>query len=265
MSEPRRSGAQRIERVLVVDSNIGSAKMLANLLRGMWPATQIYGAQDAKSAFTLAVQVNPQLIFVEAVGADLDGIAFVRKFRRSEYACREAPVIMIFGEATASQILDARDSGVHELMRRPFTMGDMQKRLDAVSGRPRDWIEAVQYVGPDRRRFNSVDYKGPRKRRADGSGKTQKMEQALRIVRSAAGAVESDPVQAARALATQARILLDLSAGQVPYRRLAEAALQLQTYLDGPAVQKGLSKDQVQTIAVNLINAAPPELKMKAA
>ena len=69
MSEPRRPGAQRIERVLIVDSNIGSAKMLANLLRGMWPSTNVYGAQDAQRALALAVQVDPQLIFVEAVGA----------------------------------------------------------------------------------------------------------------------------------------------------------------------------------------------------
>nr|6SFT_A Chain A, Two-component receiver protein CleD [Caulobacter vibrioides NA1000] len=35
--------------------------------------------------------------------------------------------------------------------------------------KPREWVEAVAYVGPDRRRFNSADYKGPRKRKADAS------------------------------------------------------------------------------------------------
>ena len=89
---------------------------------------------------------------------------------------------MISGDATAAQILGARDAGVHEFMRRPYTMGDLQKRLEAVSGRPRDWIEAIHYVGPDRRRFNSADYKGPTKRRTDGPIKTQKLSQALKII-----------------------------------------------------------------------------------
>ena len=264
MSQPRRASA-RLENIFVVDPNPTTAKMLANLVRNLSPWIQVYGSRFADQAFALLSQMEPQVIFVEAVGEGFDGMAFVRKLRRSESKCREAPVIMIFGEATASQILEARDSGVHELMRRPFTMGDMQKRLDAVTtGRPRDWIEAVEYIGPDRRRFNSADYKGPRKRRADGPAKTQKMEQALRIVQSAAGAVDSDPVQAARALATQARILIEAAAGQEQYRRLGEAAAVLQTYLQS-AASKGLSKDQVEILSANLMRAAPPELRAKAA
>ena len=38
-------------------------------------------------------------------------------------------------------------------MRKPFTIGDLERRLEAVTLKPRDWVEAVQYVGPDRRRF----------------------------------------------------------------------------------------------------------------
>ena len=55
-------------------------------------------------------------------------------------------------------------------MRKPFTIKDLERRLEAVTLKPRDWVEAVQYVGPDRRRFNSAEYKGPRKRKADASG-----------------------------------------------------------------------------------------------
>lgn len=71
--------------------------------------------------------------------------------------------------------------------------------------KPREWVEAVAYVGPDRRRFNSADYKGPRKRKADASDTpAARLSQALRIVKSAAQALDSDPTQARRALAAQA-------------------------------------------------------------
>jgi hypothetical protein len=74
-----------------------------------------------------------------------------------------------------------------------------------VTLKPRDWIEAVAYVGPDRRRFNSADYKGPRKRKADAAGTpAARLSQALRIVKSAATALDTDPAQARRALAAQA-------------------------------------------------------------
>jgi DNA-binding response OmpR family regulator len=264
VSDYSRNGALKFDRILVIDPNTATAKMLANLLRSLWPSAQIYGAKDLKKGMVLAAEVLPQLVFVEATGPDLDGAAFSRAYRRSDYSCREAPIIMISGDATAAQILGARDSGVHEFMRRPYTMGDLQKRLEAVSGRPRDWIEAVHYVGPDRRRFNSADYKGPSKRRTDGPIKTQKLSQALKIIQSAVTAVESDPVQAARALTTQARIIIELSTGQEPYRRLQAAATVMQTYLLANT-SKPLVREQVATYAANIVLVAPDNLKPKAA
>ena len=261
MTEPGRSGA-KFDRVLVVDTNTATAKMLANLLRSLWPSAQVYGAKDSEKAMLLAAEVQPLLVFADAAGSGLDGMAFTREFRRSDLACREAPIIMIFGDVTAAWVLEARDSGVHEFMRRPYTMGDLQKRLDAVSGRPRDWIEAVAYVGPDRRRFNSADYKGPQKRSGDGSLKTQKMVQALKIVQSAVIQMDIDPIQAARALNTQARILIELTSGQDAFKRLSAATTILQSYLFSAAQQGGsLSKDQLQTYAANVLLAAPDGVK----
>jgi hypothetical protein len=145
-------------------------------------------------------------------------------------------------------------------------MGDLQKRLEAVAGKPRDWIEAVGYVGPDRRRFNSADYKGPKKRRNDGSVKVQKLNQALRIIMSAVAHVDDDPVQAARALNTQARLLFELSAGQEQYKRLGVAAAYLKAYLQALAERGApLAKDQVETYAANVLLVAPDDIRPKAA
>ena len=265
MADPGRKSA-KFERILVIDPNMATAKMLANLLRSIWPSAQVYGAKDNDKAMLLAAEVEPQLVFVEAAGPELDGMAFSRAFRRSDEACREAPIIMIFSDVTAAQILVARDAGVHEFLRRPITLGDLQKRLEAVSGRPRDWIEAVAYVGPDRRRFNSADYKGPKKRRGDGSLRVQKLNQALRIILSAAGQMDEDPVQAARALNTQARILIELTAGQAQYKRLATAATYLKSYLQTTA-QQGVApaKDQIESYAANVLLVAPDDIRPKAA
>jgi CheY-like chemotaxis protein len=256
----------KFERALVVDPVPANAKMLANVLRGLNPSCQVYGAQSNAYAMALAREVNPDLICVESVGSEIDGLAFAKALRRSELTCREAAMIMISSEATAALILGARDAGIHEFQRRPYGLGDLQKRIDAVSGKPRDWIEAIQYIGPDRRRFNTADYSGPRKRRTDGGVKTQKVNQALKIVQSAVGAVETDPIQALRALSTQMRILIEASAGQERLRKLGLVATHFQTYLSGPVVrEKGLSRDQVETFSANLLQVTPPEMKPKAA
>src|SRR5205814_7862660 len=69
------------------------------------------------------------------------------------------------------------------------------RRLEAVALRQRDWVEAVNYVGPDRRRFNSGDYQGSLKRRSDtpATPDSERMAQALKILRSAINAIGTDP------------------------------------------------------------------------
>jgi hypothetical protein len=84
---------------------------------------------------------------------------------------------MVTAEATPSSIGGARNSGVHEFLRKPYTAGDLFRRVENVVLKPRDWIEAQMYVGPDRRRFNSEDYGGSKKRRADAA-KAAEMAQA---------------------------------------------------------------------------------------
>ena len=196
--------AAKVQRVLVVDANPSIGKLLADQLRQLG-SVQIYAAQTIERGYAMARTVDPQLIFVEHASAGIDGLLLTRKIRRSDLVCREAPIIMCTAEATAEAIFGARDAGIHEFMRKPFTIKDLERRLEAVTLKPRDWVEAVQYVGPDRRRFNSAEYKGPRKRKADASNSiAARLSQALRIVRSAAGALESDPAQARRALAAQA-------------------------------------------------------------
>ena len=196
--------AAKIQRVLVVDPNPATARLLADQLRQLGNV-QIYPAPNLDKGYAMARTVDPQLIFVEHASAGMDGLLLTRKIRRSELVCRHAPIIMCTNEATAETIFGARDAGVHEFMRKPFTMGDLERRLEAVTLKPRDWIEAVQYVGPDRRRFNSAEYKGPRKRKVDAAGSVAaRLSQALRIVRSAAQALDTDPAQARRALAVQA-------------------------------------------------------------
>lgn len=195
-----------IRRVLIVDPYTASARMLGDLLKGMG-CRQLTIEPEERRALEMARDVEPNIIFVERSGVRLDGESFTRRLRRSSYLCRKAPVIMVTSDATATSIRGARDSGVHEFIRKPFTAGDVLKRVEVVATKPRDWIEGVAYVGPDRRRFNSGEYSGPRKRKGEGSSRelaADLQDRALRILRSAAHQFEADPEQAIRAAREQA-------------------------------------------------------------
>lgn len=220
-----------IQRVLIVDPATPSARLLADLMRNIAPV-QIWHAPTTRKGLEAARQVNPQIVFVELAGADVDGIEFTRLLRRSDAACRMAPVIMVTATATAAAILGARDAGVHEFLRKPYNTKELLRRLEAVTLHPRDWVEAVQYVGPDRRRFNSGDYAGPRKRRSDtkATPDAERILQALKIVRAAVPAVATDPTQAMRALLAQ-MVELQRGAAVTNDPGLAKLTRDFQAYL----------------------------------
>lgn len=225
-----------IRRVLIVDPNPSSARLLGELMKGLG-ARDLYFEPDERRALELCREADPHLIFIERSGARLDGESFTRKLRRSQLVCRKAPVIMVTADATASTIKGARDAGVHEFMRKPFTGGDLVKRVAVVSLKPRSWVEAVGYVGPDRRRFNSGEYAGPRKRKADtalskADKQAQAMDQSVRILRSAITQFDNDPAQAVRAIREQAEQLKHLAVKRGE-AKLAVAVAGLEIALTG--------------------------------
>jgi len=221
-----------LQRVMVIDPQPSSARLVGELMRDI-ARSQIWVAESNDKAIRLAASYDPHIIFVEMKSGEVDGITFTRELRRSHLSARYAPVIMVTGQATAAGILSARDAGVHEFLRKPFTMKDLLRRLEAVTLRQRDWVEAVNYVGPDRRRFNSGDYSGSLKRRSDNSATpdAERLAQALKIRRSAIAAVLTDPAQAMRSMQAQVAELRKCGMS-VADLKLTTAAIDFGRYLD---------------------------------
>ena len=247
-----------LRRVLVLDSHQPSARLLGELLRDLG-ANEIYSEPTNVLALAALRKIDPQVILTEMSGPGLDGLQFMRSLRRSELPCRYAPVIVVTAEATAAAILGARNAGAHEFLRKPYTIRDLMRRLDASTLRPRDWIEAMNYVGPDRRRFNSGDYSGPRKRLADQKPMPagERVLQALKILRSAILAMEKDPAQALRSMRAQANDL-QKAAMTTSNSRLDEAVTVFQRRLASATAQT-LSRNEIESGAAALWAFLPAE------
>jgi CheY-like chemotaxis protein len=257
-TNPRVAAALR--RVLIVDPHPASAKVLGEMLRDACQP-EICAAPSGPKALKIADKYDPQLIFCELAADKVDGVAFTRALRRSDLGCRKAPVILVTGQATAASILAGRDAGAHEFLRKPFTTKDLARRLEVVTLQSRSWVEAIDYVGPDRRRFNSAEYQGPHKRMADRDAPPQgvRIVEALKIVRSALSAIDREPAQALRSLLAQTTEL-ELVAAEISDNRLAMANAQLHRYLFETASFRG-ALDATETLrrAQALLNYAGRE------
>lgn len=234
-----------VKRVLIVDPNAHAAKLLSDVMKTLG-SRDIAIEGSEQRALQLAASLEPGIVFTERNGDALEGEAFARALRRSSLSCRRAPIIMVTADATASTILGARDAGVHEFLRKPFTSADLFKRVENVALKPRDWVEAVGYVGPDRRRFNSGEYSGPTKRRSDKAADAASVafaarDQAMRILAAALDQFDQDPNQAVRAIREQAA-QLKASAMKASDSRLAVAVGALEVSLaSGPPTKASLS------------------------
>jgi len=248
-----------VRRVIIADPNIASARLLQDIMKSLG-AREVVTEGDEARLLDLIREVEPGIVFTERTGAQLDGEAFVRKLRRSNLASRKVPVIMVTAEATATSIKGARDCGVHEFLRKPFTSNDLLRRIENVSTKPRDWVEAVGYVGPDRRRFNSGEYSGPHKRKADKPESAAESalavkDQALRILASCLVQFDKDPNQAVRAVKQQAETLKALAI-KTADARLAIAASTLEASIEGGSVTRSSLQEPIKAILA-LADAAP--------
>jgi CheY-like chemotaxis protein len=241
-----------LQRVLLLDSSQANARMIAELVKDLG-AGRICADVSETQAMETCKQFEPQLIITELSGPLFEGPRFTKALRRSGLACRTVPVIVITAEATTGAILGARNAGVHEFLRKPFTLRDLSRRIEVVMLHRRDWIEAMNYVGPDRRRFNSGDYRGPRKRRSDSAARdaSERVEQALKILKSALAAVETDPAQALRSMRAQAADLHAIAV-RANDMKLMNAVAPLQRALIAMSDTGLLSKRTLETVAAGL-------------
>ena len=128
----------------------------------------------------------------------------------------------------------ARDAGVDEVLKKPLTARDLVRHVDVAVSKSRDWVEGMAYVGPDRRRFNSIYYGGTRRRRTDRKDvcpHKERISQALKIMQTAISGLESQPKQAVRALYVQADEIQSAAVALADYT-MAGAAQTLRSYLD---------------------------------
>lgn len=230
-AKPAPSATPRLRRVLVVDAAEPSARATAEMLMAGGARPDVWTAPATAKALKLAAKVDPDLIVCELAGDKLDGLVFTWNLRRSDLACRRAPVVLTGRAPSAETALAARDVGAHELLPRPFTARDLARRA-AAALQPRPWVEAMDYVGPDRRSFNAAAAPEGARRCADLPAPPHEVlaGQALKIIAAALEALERDPGQARRALQAQAEIL-QAAAGDLGDSHLAAASLALRGYL----------------------------------
>jgi CheY-like chemotaxis protein len=150
--------------MLVVDDNTNMIQIVKTILKN-FGVTRIFEATDVGEAFAL-VRAHPiDLVFLDYHLGFMDGIEFIRMMRTAPDSPNPfLPIIMLTAHTEQHRVEAARDAGATEFCAKPVTAAEIYRKIAEVIERPRKFVRAASYCGPDRRR-HQVDFPGLERRR----------------------------------------------------------------------------------------------------
>ncbi len=150
---------------LVVDASPLSADIFQDVLTTLG-AGPIQRAPDSDEAIGILRQGGVDIMLSEWNIAPLNGLELLDWVRGAPGSPnRLLPVIMVTANSDLDFVVRARDHGVSEFLGKPFSAEQLFNRLVSGIAKPRQFVEAEDYFGPDRRRRRKP-YSGSERRRA---------------------------------------------------------------------------------------------------
>ncbi|MFY8095086.1 MAG: response regulator [Niveispirillum sp.] len=147
--------------VLLADDNRFVRSIMVTILKalGIGKVLQADNGEEAMAILDVAAQMDSSagrdvdIIFADHLMEPMDGIGLLKWVREHESdKVRFLPVVMMSGEADEAAVRLARDNGVTEYLAKPMSVINVASRLLAIIDKPRAFVRAPNYFGPDRRR-----------------------------------------------------------------------------------------------------------------
>jgi DNA-binding response OmpR family regulator len=120
-------------RVLIIDDSTTVVILLRRMLEqeGYSPME----ALSAEEGIKLAVEEQPQLIFLDIVLPGMNGFAALRNLRRNPKT-QSIPIIMMSGNEQATEQFWAEKIGADDFMKKPFSRAEVLTRVERMTRKP---------------------------------------------------------------------------------------------------------------------------------
>ena len=119
--------------ILVVDDQQSMRRIIINLLRQIG-FTNFEEAADGENALTQLKSKTFQLILSDWHMEPMTGIDLLRSIRASNENYKNVPVILITAEEKVENILAAKQAGVNNYIKKPFSAEILKNKISVVMG-----------------------------------------------------------------------------------------------------------------------------------
>ncbi|MBV9453584.1 MAG: response regulator transcription factor [Rubrobacter sp.] len=127
-------------RVLVVEDEENLLTLLRNYLER--EGYGVHEALDGRTALEVAQRVEPDVVVLDWMLPDLDGMEVLRELRRFS----EAYVIMLTARADEVDRIVGLSTGADDYLVKPFSPGELVARVRAMLRRPRGVTSSAQGI-----------------------------------------------------------------------------------------------------------------------
>jgi two-component system chemotaxis response regulator CheY len=156
--------------VLIVDDYAPMRTILRSVLKE-FAVSRVADTADGEQALEILAKTGADLIIADYQMAPVDGLELTRAIRKgSGHIDPYIPVILVSGYTEIHYILAARNAGVNEFLAKPISANLVYSRIRSVIERPRAFVQAKEFFGPDRRR-RDLAIGGADRRGGDSEGR----------------------------------------------------------------------------------------------
>ncbi len=152
--------------VLLIDNHPAMIDLIRKVLQ-TFGVKRILTQMDGSKGLETFIRERPDLVILDYDLLSIDGMEFtaiVRNGTINPYV----PIIFMTSLSSEDCIVAARDSGITEFLKKPFTAESLYQRIVSVIEHPRSFIHSAGFIGPDRRRReDNGGYTGEDRREED--------------------------------------------------------------------------------------------------
>ncbi len=151
---------QQGKKILIVDDEPSIRDMIAVALE--MAGFECIEADNVKTAYSLVVDEQPNMILLDWMLPGTSGIEFARRLKRDEL-CSDVPIIMLTAKSEEDNKILGLEAGADDYITKPFSPRELVARLKAVLRRttPQGMEEPIEVEGlildPIRHRVSAQD------------------------------------------------------------------------------------------------------------
>lgn len=134
--------------ILIVDSEPVIGELIRQVLYDFGARAHL--ETDGKAGLRYFEKGMSDLLVIDGHLDNMTGMEFTKAVR-SSHKNPYVPIIFMTALTSRERVMMARDSGITEFLKKPFSAISLYKRIERIVENPRPFVRCENFFGPDRR------------------------------------------------------------------------------------------------------------------